>query len=347
MTYYTIPYKTDGSCCPVCQPDPSTCSCDEDQWFCLRTTFFNAPDCNDTPSISSDGCWQVTQAFVDTLPACVNGFDGAPSAYVEFVSGPYTDESTCVSRCPQWYCVREDLYETEDCTGDVTSTYYYCAQLQPAEVATYPFCLQIGLGQSVYLRIISGPHPDQITCSAECGVCCNPAVKYGPGSKITGTAKYWIYAPGGAGSYAEVTYDCTWTAGSSFTGTQTTKLTTYTGGAGMGCYLHGDPTVQPDQSGPVTLTWACDPGTLTYYCPELVSLAEALAAQQPNCGKPLGCSGNVIQACTASYAASCCGLSYSYQNCSEFFVFGGDCAPGPTIIDSNKKQVSLGVSCLT
>lgn len=30
MTYYTIAYKSDGSCCEECQPDPSTCSCEED-----------------------------------------------------------------------------------------------------------------------------------------------------------------------------------------------------------------------------------------------------------------------------------------------------------------------------
>jgi hypothetical protein len=30
VTYYTIPFKSDGTCCPECQPDPSTCSCEEE-----------------------------------------------------------------------------------------------------------------------------------------------------------------------------------------------------------------------------------------------------------------------------------------------------------------------------
>jgi hypothetical protein len=345
------------------------------KWYCFQVVYTgpaSSPDpcppvnCSPWPTMNpaqvpqpTSLCAGLPATIAATLPACVSGAEFTPPLssgcyWTEIIDGPFDTPAECdTGLCPKWYCMKVEEFEigTECTIPKGTPPSYFCVQFVPWMVLTqFPQCDNSGFSTAYRRTIISGPYDTQVECSAVCGVCCNPALKYGVGSKLTGTKKAWLYAPAGAGNYAEITYDLTWDSGSTFKGKRTTKLTTYMGAGGMACYSHGTvDTVTTYVDDPWSATWHCDPATLLYYADGIISLGSAISAGLPNCGQATSCvNGANLTICTASYGGSCCGISYSYHSCTQSWLGPPtNCTGAPQLIQSYKEEVSVSISCLT
>lgn len=134
MTYYTIPYKEDGSCCDGCQPDPSTCACEETE-CCDFDTMYAGKTLTGTMSSQSIGPGGSGSSTVSiyTAFAYVGGgsFTGGNINNDLTIYGASDDYAGCYDQGPidsnsnfdtsasaQWYCETDpELFYYPDFLG--------------------------------------------------------------------------------------------------------------------------------------------------------------------------------------------------------------------------------------
>jgi hypothetical protein len=322
-----------GGCCENICPDGPACSCDDLQWYCVSVKNYENPDCIGSPYPEYLTCKQLTQGFIDALPACIPGFEpGYASSYVAYVSGPFTDSGGCLAVCPPWYCIRYTEYATDNCTGTPGLITTQCVQLQPTEVpGPGGTCIPTGLESSVLMELISGPHNQLVDCSDLCG-CCNFDTQYA-GKTLTITSTRYESDAGWFRKQTSV-YTGTYSGGGIFTGSWAASDVYEEAWPpdppAPECYDFDSPAyayTNPAQA--QNFKVVCDPSGF-WYDLEYVGFPGSgvfqffrLRVESGECtGAFSGClpDGFYKTQCVATYSSSCLNMFGYYRGCDEFYA---------------------------
>jgi len=340
VTYYTIPFKQDGSCCETCGPPSNPCSCEECQWYCVMAQLCTSGDCTAGCETAVEMCLCLTPAEVAAIPVCVGpdipggpggGFYGSIHV-LSIVSGPHADSLGCLSVCPPWYCVKYTGYENADCTGAVVGVSYACEQLLTTQL---PPPGGICLGNSLLMELVSGPYDNEADCVAVCGVCCSFDTVYA-GKSVTFSGSFEYRGPGPGGSSSLYTFTGSYVAGGVFSGTLSWSTDFCDRDDPTSCFdglsnCTNVPGSDPDST--LTVTCAVEGGNIVYsivvadsFGPVFQSYPYWTFSQLANCGNPVGCSSSQVIVCSTTYDSSCFSVSGGDNFCTESY-FDEACTP--------------------
>lgn len=382
MTYYTIPYKQDGSCCPVCGLPSDPCNCPEEgKWYCLQVAYtgFADPDgkcppiyCFPWPTLNPAQvpqpfalCAQLSDAVAAALPGCVPGSAFTPPQvsgcyWTEIIDGPFDTSDGCVlNNCPKWYCMKVEEFEggTQCNVPNGNPPSYFCVQLVPWMAQTqYPQC-QDGASTGYKRTIISGPYDTETECSVQCGQCCAADVMYaGKTLTVHETSRSLDY---NYGYKVTRTFTGTYVGGGNFSGSWAPydeyessdfdPIPNY-------CAFDNIPLSVHVPETPATISVVCrnpnDDATRWYdlviYGSSMVSLFRFYASQ-PGCTGAFGAcytqGGTSARGrCSGRFSSSCFHWSGTFETCTEHYWDNLSCQGAVTYVDMGTRTLTATIA---